>query len=321
MVADSPLVYGLNVKSLARSVQQAVQVSMDAADRALELRKKNQPAPRPIPPGSCVYIKREMLSDPKSKSEKWIGPLRLIASNEYVCLVEDAKGARDIVHREHTCHASKRLDNLKFIEEFESEFIFPHLTANVKSKVRQSDQQLQFSPEKSARLGLSSQGERCSTPVKRRQVQTTNPDISPVRITQPGPATNDHDTTVRSTETVVSDGSADKNASSTQSEMEIGVPGGTLFETAIAESDLAENSSIKSRDAATLDSTPLNVASPKRPTPVKQKRTQQRKRPRDPQSPNSTIVEIQSKAPRKSSRPKTQVQPMNIKSSRSKSYN
>ena len=170
MSAESPRVYGLNLKSLAIAVEKAVKISMDAADRALELRKKNQPSPRPIPPGSCVYVKREMLSDPKRKSEKWIGPLRLVASNEYVCLVEDASGSRDIVHREHTCHASKRLDNLKFIEEFESEFIFPHLTANVKSKVRQTDTpQPGFSPN-SPRQGLSSQGERSSTPLKRGQV-------------------------------------------------------------------------------------------------------------------------------------------------------
>ena len=306
MTAESPRVYGLNIKTLARSVEKAVKISMDAADHALELRKQNQPAPRPITPGSCVYIKREMLSDPKSKSEKWIGPLKLVASNEYVCLVEDANGARDIVHRSHTCHASKRLDDLKYIEEFESEFIFPHLTANVKSKVRQTDIQQPDPSPNSTLQDSSSQGERSSTPLKRRQVETTNPEFSPVRSSQPVSVIPDNDVTMLT----------EKSASTGIGAEE------TVFDTANSSSILAEISDLRPRDAAKLDFTPQNAASPKRPTPVKIKRSQQQKRPRESQqSPNSTIIEIQTKAPRTSSRSRTQVQPMNIKSSRSKSYN
>ena len=322
MTAESPLIYGLNVKSLARSIHKAVEISMTAADHAMQLRMKNEPSPAPIPAGSCVYIKREMLSDPKRNNQKWVGPLKLVASNSHICLVEDAKGARDIVHRSHTCHASQRIQDLKFIEEFEMDYIFPHLTQIVKSKVPQTTSQRILPQEQPNTVGSSSQGERSSTPIKTTQVQTNNPDISPVK-----PAACDVlsgtvtlDTSKQSTDTVGSSKSQSDDA------MELGNTGGTiweetLFQSAISEPQTAENSSAQSRDAANLEITPSNVASPHRPTPVKEKRAkQQKKRARPEASPNSTVVELESKAPRTSSRAKKAVQPMNIQSSRSKSY-
>ena len=148
---------------------------------------------------------------------------------------------------------------------------FTHLTAIVKSKVPQTTSQRIIPPEQPKTAGFSSQGERSSTPIKTSQVQTNNPDISPVK-----PAACDVlggtvtlDTSKQSTESVGSSKSQSADA------LELGNTGGTiwedtLFQSAISEQQTAENSSAQSRDAANLEITPSNVASPHRPTPVKE---------------------------------------------------
>ncbi|CAG5101532.1 Oidioi.mRNA.OKI2018_I69.YSR.g17182.t1.cds [Oikopleura dioica] len=188
---------------------------------------------------------------------------------------------------QHSGHASRRLDNLKFIDDFEMDCIFPHLTSTIKSKAHQIAQPRIPPPKKSTQSDSSSQGERSYTPVKRSQVQTINPDISPVKY------------------------AADDTTGGTTLE-------NTISESAHSQALSTQNLDVKSRDAADLNHTSENVASQKRPNPV-QKRRQKRTRPEA--SPNSTVVELDSKAPRTSSRVKTQVQPMNISSSSSKSYN
>ena len=80
MSADNPKVFGLNVAELAKKVEKLVTLSMIAADKSMEQRLKNQPAPKPIPDGAAIYIKRDQLSDPRAKKEKWVGPLRAIKS-------------------------------------------------------------------------------------------------------------------------------------------------------------------------------------------------------------------------------------------------
>ncbi|CAG5086456.1 Oidioi.mRNA.OKI2018_I69.PAR.g11215.t1.cds [Oikopleura dioica] len=188
---------------------------------------------------------------------------------------------------EHSGHASRRLDNLRFIDDFEMDRSFPHLTSTIKSKAHQIAQPRIPPPKKSTQSGSSSQGERSYTPVKRSQVQTINPDISPVKY------------------------AADVTTGGTTWEI-------TISESAHSQALSTQNLDVKSRDVADLNNSSENVASQKRPTPV-QKRRQKRTRPEA--SPNSTVVELHPKAPRTSSRVKTQVQPMNINSSSSKSYN
>ncbi|CAG5082236.1 Oidioi.mRNA.OKI2018_I69.PAR.g10072.t1.cds [Oikopleura dioica] len=49
MTAETPQVFGLNVGALAKSAEAIVKTAMEAADRAMEHRLKNEPKPRPIP--------------------------------------------------------------------------------------------------------------------------------------------------------------------------------------------------------------------------------------------------------------------------------
>ena len=128
MTAESPKVFGLNIQALAKEAEKMIDVSIRAAENAVEKRLKNEPPPPKIPSGSCIYSKREPTAEAKSKNEKWIGPLRCIESNDRVELVEDKNASRDLVHREHVCHAKERNVDLKWIEQFEDMYIFPHLT-------------------------------------------------------------------------------------------------------------------------------------------------------------------------------------------------
>ncbi|CBY09579.1 unnamed protein product [Oikopleura dioica] len=306
MTATSPKVFGLNVAELAKKVEKLVTLSMAAADKSMEQRLKNQPAPKPIPDGAAIYIKRDQLTDPRAKKEKWVGPLRAIKSNSWVVLVEDKNGARDFIHREHCVHASERISDLKWIEEFEDMYIFPHLTDIVKDKIPQK------SPISKPAVEISSpksQGGRInleSTPMPKSN-KPPRLSMSPIVPAQ----TDSNSSGLHLNSSASSGGSVIP--------MKLGVDGGTMYETATDSSMIPEV--VASED--TLISRHFN-SNNDTATAVRhdnfdsQPNKTSGKRPRV-DSPDSSAAKV---APpkRKSTRERKQTTRLSIQSSKGKTY-
>ena len=117
----NPVSYGMKVRSLLLNVHRFVRISSYEADRKAVQKALEGKPPLKISPGDIVFIKRPQSAEAKSSKLDWIGPFKVLKTNEHVLQVENVNtGETDWVSRAHSIKLEKRKQHL-----LEPEEIFP----------------------------------------------------------------------------------------------------------------------------------------------------------------------------------------------------
>jgi len=109
--SGDPRTYGLNVRLLLENVHESVKTAAEAADLAIESRVKSRKQQR-LEVGDEVLIKREHSVVAKETKMPWIGPYKILDTNQHVIRISDGENS-DWIHRNHIYKLVERKSKLQ----------------------------------------------------------------------------------------------------------------------------------------------------------------------------------------------------------------
>ena len=111
--STEPLSYGLDIRLLLDRVQYLVEMSAEAADKALEKRVNKGGSVQHIDIGDEVYINRQKSAVAVRSKLPWIGTYTVIDTNQHIVRIMDESGNKDWIHRHHILKHIQRKPELE----------------------------------------------------------------------------------------------------------------------------------------------------------------------------------------------------------------
>ena len=108
MTSDNPLSYGMNLRLALQQIHGFVKLSNQAADRAQDKRQNHHVIWQTIHIGDEIYLHRPQSTQAVTSKRPWIGPFKVLMTNQNVVKISDAQGKTDWVHRIHIRRISDR---------------------------------------------------------------------------------------------------------------------------------------------------------------------------------------------------------------------